>query len=387
MKKLMILLLLAMLVASGCGKDTTSNNGKSDSKIAKAVSNKGETSDSEGQKGLTLVKNIDQLGMEPIPNLGDTDYIFEKDGYTYVLTVNSQDVESELFSPEDLAFSLNVSVLKDDKWIVKNKVTDLLNQVWNTKNEKAKTWTSSIEFTNSAMYVLTTTDFAGTGESTEQPIHQIHKITFSNDGVAQDAMILNKRETTEGNFNYGIVNNFEHPYLLEHIYSSSLDDNLDKYNILSEDDKLITTITNSDPNSHSKIELLGNLAFINDGILYFGGMKQAQSYSLKKNDLIWNADGSKFEFPIADGNAQSYSLVKNGVYTVTRIKSDYLLGYTQLDSDGSAREINSALIPSNIDIKQVFVSEDSKNVNVYTIVDYKGKSTIQKYIYSRIDQK
>ncbi len=119
--------------------------------------------------------------------------------------------------------------------------------------------------------------------------------------------------------------------------------------------------------------------------LFFGNMKHVQSYNLKKKDLYWNADGSELNFPFAAGLYQSFVPVKNGAYLVTHAKGNFYLSYTQLNSDGTATILATIDIPASLEIKNAYISADSKNVNVYAVVEYKGQPTIQKYTYSRID--
>lgn len=118
MKKLLSLLLVCIIVVSGCSNnDNNSTTSDSDEKSGTT-----ESKAKEDSKTFSLEKKIDQLGGKTFSSKGlnQHSFITDKDGYTYILTL-------DINSPErnNANAILYVSVIKGEEILLKEKQVDL----------------------------------------------------------------------------------------------------------------------------------------------------------------------------------------------------------------------------------------------------------------------
>lgn len=127
LKKLLLGILISIVfLLGGCGVEK--NNNMSDS-IA--------TEDDENrQDKFTIVEKIDLVGNDVVTINKREDFqrvsrqVFEKDGYTYF-------VEAIHDYTGGMIFKVKVSVLRKDKWIIKDKITDFSDEIGDTRNSGA----------------------------------------------------------------------------------------------------------------------------------------------------------------------------------------------------------------------------------------------------------
>ncbi|WP_350299054.1 hypothetical protein [Peribacillus frigoritolerans] len=154
---------------------------------------------------------------------------------------------------------------------------------------------------------------------------------------------------------------------------------------MDKDGKLLYSIDNYavDLGEYSGIPIITTL---HNDVLFFGRSSEAEAYDFKAKDLIWNEDGTKTKksYNLAEGSVEAFTNVENGIYTISFENGEYLVGYTILNKK-QASIVSSIALPSELNIEKTFISLNDENVNVYTLVDYKGKATLQKYIIPRID--
>ena len=363
-----LFLMLIILVISGCGQGESNDSNNSENVAQEAMKHEiYETPQFE------LKEKVEQLGNEAITEELDTDIlVFEDKGYTYVA--------QPIYDESDEFFTFSVSVLKDDKWIARNVETDLSDQIYK-KNEYSYSPSIRMIYKDTAFFVeseftLYTNDNEWMGR-----LYNLHKITFNKDGVATAKELYSKQKTSFdyylsytsalNQYNYIVCDATDKTY---EIYN---EDNQNPYYVPYEigfgafpnPNNVIGGPTLSMPHRFSTI--------INDTLYY-----SDKAYDLKKNDKIWNEDGSEREFSVSPEGDMIWN-VDNGFYQLNRDTST--LSYFEID-DVEPLIVDSIEIPSSLNIENAYLTVDKKNVTVHTLVIYKDQPTIQKYVFPRIDR-
>ncbi|WP_350299055.1 hypothetical protein [Peribacillus frigoritolerans] len=129
------LVIFIILLVGGCGQEKKEESKEQGS--VEQVNKSGEPLEEE-VKQFEVKEKIDQLGNESLSGL-PTDHlntiVTEQDGYTYVI---EPVFDNNVRDSSALSFMFKVSVIKDGKWVVKGKTTDLTNEIYNTKDLNAK---------------------------------------------------------------------------------------------------------------------------------------------------------------------------------------------------------------------------------------------------------
>lgn len=385
MRSLILLLFISIIfIVSGCGKEKAEGISEDESQT--------EQSSVENQNSLELKEKNNQVGSEAIAqDISDFDYqddisVFEKEGYTYVIEPDYEGNKA-IRDPSDLSFKVKVSVSKNNKWIVKNKITDLTKELFKSNDLKdVYEWYVNVDYKNPFAFVSIDTSFNTNSESNQ--MHDIYKLSFTKDGNAHYKRIFRDNYPTA---HVSEVDSFSTSYTFvqgekdtNFIQTISIDGE-DKHKLFNQKGKELFTI-NVDNVSFNRGGWQ-SICMLNKDMLYFGDPSEVEIYNNKTKDLVWNSDGSKKTLDISEDFVETSSSVKNGIYTLSHINStgDTVLEFTQLQKE-QATKMASVVIPSDLKIKKIFMSLDKKNVNVFTLVEYKGKAAIQKYVFSRIDK-
>ncbi|MGE7944407.1 hypothetical protein ACQKNB_20225 [Lysinibacillus xylanilyticus] len=119
-------------------------------------------------------------------------------------------------------------------------------------------------------------------------------------------------------------------------------------------------------------------------------------YDLNKQEVIWNDDGKEKEFKTNfDSNIESfrYAAVKDGFYVACKSNNDDLVSVSYYNYDGEDIELVSSLELKDL-LKSVSAEKapfeltvQDKEVILTRYVVFKGKPTVEKYVFDRIDKK
>lgn len=366
MKKLIFLLFVLLLVASGCGKDET-KTAKSGAGEGTAEKSKAENpNDIEEVNTLNLEKQIDQLGGESFSEegLNEHTHIADIDGYTYVLT-------PEIFAPgySNAAVKLYVSILKDDKFIIKEKVVDL------TETIDASLITNYFEYDfNQNSFLITATTY---DEISKKYKEKLISVRISEAGESE-AKVIKEANSSAPNFQF--INGLKGSYFKDCLNNQC--------NILDSDGNTLYTFETGDL-YNERAEL-----FFDEQLerVYFNDKERdtanvAFAYDTKMNDMVWNTDGTEMLYTIPTSKS-SYIGENNGFYVLhTEDTTEHTLSYYS-NASGEPIENTQVSISSSLETEKVEDNDltlDETHINVYRNVIYKGKPALQKYSYTRMD--
>lgn len=391
MKKRIGGLLLSMaVIASGCS-DEGATKTESPSKETQE-SNEAAEQQVEEVKQLTVKEEDEQFGNDSLS--GElTDYpdtkVAVKDGYTYfVEPMHSKNGLDPNADADTLYYQFVVSVIKDDKFIVKEETVDLSKEIWNTGELDS---VRSHQFINLGDKVLLVTQTELSDGTVKE---QWHNVTFNvkgEDGTLnyQHKVVFEKEYSVDeqNNQQTSLLSGMKSTYFLEKV--TDLETDIPQLKIYDETGKVVKAIENKNekyPNVHYMDE-----AFFDEekDLIFFGDtymLSQTQMYDIKKDDMVWKQDGSEKVYDISAVSLQGFAKTNDdGLYILTQSANAYELQYL-LFGEEQMEEVSSFEFHTELDMKNAMMAVDKKNIYVYTFVTYQGKTTIQRSVIPRIDK-
>ncbi|MCK2000509.1 hypothetical protein MZM54_03760 [[Brevibacterium] frigoritolerans] len=391
MKKRISGLLLSMaVIASGCS-DEGATKTESPSKETKESNGSAEQQVEEVNK-LSVKEDDEQFGNDSLS--GElTDYpdtkVAVKDGYTYfVEPMHSKNGLDPNADTDTLYYQFVVSVIKDDKFIVKEETVDLSKEIWNTGGLDS---VRSHQFINLGDKVLLVTQTELSDGTVKE---QWHNVTFNvkgEDGTLnyQHKVVFEKEYSVDeqNNQQTSLLPGMKSTYFLEKV--TDLETTIPQLKIYDEAGKVVKTIENKNekyPNVHYMDEAFfdeeKDLIFFSDTYM----LSQAQMYDIKKDDMVWKQDGSEKEYDISAESLQGFAKTDDdGLYILTQSADGYELKYL-LFGEEQMEEVSTFEYHTELEMKKAIMDVDKKNIYVYTFVNYKGKPTIQRSVIPRIDK-
>lgn len=363
MKKLIFFLFVFLLVASGCGKGET----ETANSVTAEKSEADEPTEIESVKTLALKQQIDQLGGESFSEegLNEHSHIADIDGYTYVLT-------PDIFAPgySNASAKLYVSILKDDKFIIKEKVVDLTETI----GEDFITNFLEYDFNQNYFLVTATTYDKDSLKYKEKLI----SVSISEIGESDSKVIKEADSSAPVN---QFINGLNGSYFKDCLKNQC--------NILDSDGNTLYTFKTGDL-YNDKAELffdeLLERVYLNDNERDTTNV--AFAYDTKMNDMVWNTDGTEMLYTIPTSKS-SYIGENNGFYVLhTEDTTEHTLYYYS-NVNGEPTENTQVSISSSLETEKVEDNDltlDEEYINVYRNVIYKGKPALQKYSYTRMDK-
>lgn len=381
-KHLAILGMSLAVIASGCGnEEVEKNEGKANG--TEETSAAAEQAVQE-VKELSIKETIEQLGNESLSgNVRDfsSANVSEKDGYTYI--VNPLQTESDVYPEEETGkanYQFDVSVLKDNKWLVKQKIVDLSDKIWDTGNADSERTNEFVNLGDTVLVLTKTT----TDDTTSE---KIHKISFDQDGEATHKVVKEREYKTEDNtVTTRLLNESKDTYIFE---TDEANPEQPTFKMFNPEGEEVASIENKN-DSFPANDLVYPVLYDDEReVLLFkteaGAFMGAEVYDVKADDLVWNKDGSEKKYDISHELPKSLYNTKAGVYVFSSPYSNSsILSYSKLGKE--AEEISTLEISTEIEYENSVMSVDDENLYVYTFVEYKGKPTVQKYVVPRIDQ-
>ena len=363
----MFLLFVFLLVASGCGKDEIKT---ADSVAGEDTAEKSEAENSneiEIVNTLNLENQIDQLGGESFSEegLNEHTHIADIDGYTYVLT-------PDIFAPgySNATAKLYVSILKDDKFIIKEKVVDL------TETIGVGFITNYFEYDfNQNSFLVTATTYDQVSMKYKE---KLISVSISETGES-DSKIIKEADSSSPNFQF--INGLKGSYFKDCLNNQC--------HILDTDGNTLYTFETGDL-YNEKGELFFDeqleRVYLNDNERDTANV--AFAYDIKMNDRVWNAGGTEMLYTIPTSKS-SYIGENNGFYVLhTEAATEHTLYYYS-NANGEPTENTQVSISSSLETEMVEDNDltlDETHINVYRNVIYKGKPALQKYSYNRMDK-
>ncbi|PAF38824.1 hypothetical protein CHH58_05210 [Terribacillus saccharophilus] len=354
MKKILgLIFILSIVFLSACGEEESAE-GKNIEEGSVSASSTTEDVKAE-PASFELEEKIDQFGGESLEDIypGDTDFEILKDGdYTYLFQW-----EAQVVNPS----SYYVSVAKDNKWVtIQNEVniaddSNLSNRTHSEPEIKKSG--------NSILLLLSTWD------ETNGDYNTAYKLTFNPDGTMNAKLILDNPAEDGDEFNTlslrFVKGSNEKVFIAER--------NLDNVGTIYDDEGNEKYVVN---NLDASSVWDSSYIDVEKNILYFDG---GSMYDLSKDDYMWTDAGDKkrdssYLAPHNDGKYQLLSPLGEG----------WSLDYSLLENE-EFKSQDSVKIPDELDAKDAKMVVNEKSVDVYTTVEYRGKPTIQKYTYNRID--
>ncbi|WP_078551612.1 hypothetical protein [Bacillus alkalicellulosilyticus] len=336
MERLLFLLALALIFITGCENSQ------------------------ENYENLYLEYQLDQLGEESFTNegLNNDTHIAEKDGFTYIITPISELGDS---------LRLIVSILENNNFKIKEKEIDvslLMDSRWNTDDR-------SYSYDFSENNILLYTEY-GLSE------RYFHSINIDQSGNAS-LRFLNKTESRGEMDSYTFfIEGLRGTYFEECFDNNCNLFNFEGNSIYTYEDKWKSLFPTS-------ISLFFDEA---NGFYYLsnlGNYHNAFAFDTTSNAVVWDLNGAQKEFNFPSNINHQYVGGSNGFYIASRTSNKVNNLYFYNTTNNEVTLSSESLLQSNLDIMQTRVTLDNYYFNVYNIVQYQGKPTIQKYSYKRVD--
>ncbi|WP_370296739.1 hypothetical protein [Rossellomorea marisflavi] len=368
MKKRFSLLFLAiLLVLSACGKEDASPEAKGNDEIGKsdtASEEKETNTDGEATEyaPLELTKTNVQVGNEPIP--GDLEHLHVvKDGkYTYFI---GNEADHTTFS---------VSVVKGNTWTEKEVKSKI--QIDNPENEVLNDY---ITESGHSLLVELKRDYS--------EVVDYYKLTMNPSGKI-DSKLIYKFEPEE--FTSMRMDRIHGSDGKEYLYL--MDTNDDSFTIYDDDGKEWAVFENKNDIDVPFITGFSNGTFldVDKKMLYIAETTIPKAFKniidLKEGDFVWDESGQEVRYDLKRDTF--YGLYKPYEDWMYDLSSDghghYSLSYSMMGQEGLV-QVSTASIPEDLEFNNPTMIVGKKAINVYTEVTYKGKPTIQKYTFDRID--
>ncbi|MCA1055201.1 hypothetical protein LCM10_09395 [Rossellomorea aquimaris] len=375
----MSICVLFLLVGCGQGVDKEEGNKTESHPVESTGDEKAEENDTQEAKMLYLEGQVEQLGGEAFTEEGLTKntYITDKDGITYIFTpIYDKNV---LFYDGTNTFTVNLSVVKDNKFVVKEKKIDL---------------TSLLNLQGKSYYF----GFSGT--------NVLFSIVEGNaDGSTITSQLVAVEINQSGDTDVKVIKEGSYP---------SQDPNSPKRSILKDalkgdyfkectneecdliDSEGKTIFSYSESNTFPKEKGFNNTYLFLDenvGRYYVYNAKinkvveSATAYDLNANDMVWGENGAAREFAFNAKGSFSYSAATDGFYSLQPTSStENTLMYYKYSEEGDVQPWTEGFLMVNLPTEaKAQLTLDKKYLNVYTIVTFQGQPTIQKYPFTRVD--
>ncbi|AIF68421.1 hypothetical protein GZ22_18525 (plasmid) [Terribacillus saccharophilus] len=379
-KLLMSSFLIVMIVLSACGKNDSSDDTDAAAKPADTPEEVipqastleepvTETTSKEedaalqqdaAPQTLTLQEKVDQVGNSTLFSSNAQDYkgfeIIEKDGYTYFI-YDSKD--------HDLA----VSVEKDNKWVAEDVPINI------TDSSLPKDSLGDRELISSGDSLLYNLEVVG-----ESDYHVVYKLTFDPTGSVTAELV---KQTEDGEDADLVQGSDGKAYIFNHIQDSS-DYSYERVLMNDKGEELYSLKNMED----GVVDLLD----VHNGVIY----QEDTVYDIKVDDFIWDEHGQEMSFDLNFDVAPS-NVYKSNIADLYKLDTYLCAGCTDgmaaradlsYSTNGTyeTTEISKYTLPTEAAVYDATMVVGEDSINVYSIVEFKGNPTLQKYTIGRIDQ-
>ncbi|WP_161785545.1 hypothetical protein [Lysinibacillus sp. GbtcB16] len=358
------------LTACGSKEDISNISEKEIEKIVDEVEvNKPmeEESQSSNQGELVIDSKTEQLGSDTLSDIAlhsDYTHIAVKDDLTYILTFypyKEPSIESK---------ALYVSILKDDKFIVKEKLINLASII----GDEYRIRDEGFGFNENSLLLIAEDDFMNRDAN-----QKLLSIIVDEKGEIESKIISESKIT-----NVKIIPGLDNGFYFLDCKSSSC-------SIIDGEGKVPFTfeVTNAMPEFEVVFldEEASRLYIETWGYISSKRNEEALAVDLVANDMIWEESGAMKPYYFEKGTNTKYARAKDGFYTVylnVYGKSGYELEvkYYIVKNDEITLEAET-IIPLSLELisyGNFYISTNNDILNIYTGVLYKGRPTVQKYV-------
>ncbi|SEO08434.1 hypothetical protein SAMN04489762_3447 [Terribacillus saccharophilus] len=375
MNKLLISsLLIMMIVLSACGNNESSEDNNTTAKPANTpeevipqastleepISDPASEEEDAASQTLTLQEKIDQVGNSPLSSSNAQDYkgfeIIEKDGYTYFI-YDSKD--------HDLA----VSVEKDNEWIAEDVPVNI------TDSRLPKDSLGDRELISSGDSLLYNLEVVG-----ESDYHMIYKLTFDPSGLLTAELI---KQTEDGEDADLVQGSDGKAYILNYILDSS-DYSYERV-LMDDKGEELYSLHNMEG---GEVDLLD----VHNGVIY----QEDTVYDIKVDDFIWDEHGQEMSFDL-NFDVEPSNVYKSNIADIYKLDTYLCAGCTDgmaaradlsYSTNGAfeTTEISIYTLPTEAAVYDATMVVGDDSINVYSIVEFKGNPTLQRYTIGRIDE-
>ncbi|WP_336770506.1 hypothetical protein [Bacillus bombysepticus] len=401
---LLIPAMSTLLLLGACGNDDVS---KPSDKQPTKTDSKPSTSENTGEQGsdsMKITKTIQEVGGVGLEGQADTydDSIIKAIDDTLII---ANPVKSNVTS----TYEVEISILEKNKWVYKSKEVDILDKVFTNPDGNERSYT--VEQFGSDLLLKTkelNTDHKGYIEkyyivsfdkNAEPTYKEIHE--FKGEGSSFEI------EATFHPYEmHTLVDGNNGPYLL---VTTAVEK--DKFEFTLKDNKGKAIRTIKDPNSllyshASKPDTLmertsGSYYYYDEkkDLLYYPSAQQKNLhmvYDMKKNDLLWDERGKAktFGLSVTCGYLDKNNIFTGTVHTGKGIytlyegecmgKNSIIMSYMESQKDNTLLGSGYVEIPRELKTYKTALADGKNEVYVYTIVEYKGKPTVQKHIINKV---
>lgn len=389
---------IAVMALSGCGK---AEEKPKETKEVQVKNEEGTASTTEMQ----VKETIQQLGNEALSGSGSSyseAYMGETDGVlTIVKTMKAQ----------SNSFQVDVSVLKDEKWTVKNKEVEMIDKIWSIKEDHARSY--EVKRIGSRLLVKTS---EATSNDIAETLETYQLITFDEKGEPSFKKIneFKKKESSgfvvDGSFDpyqmYLVVDGKEGPYVL---FGTTTSEDKREYELKDLDGKTVKKF--KDPNQLlfkgntgnvlTKMDIAsGNYLYFDEKkeYLYYPSKEQKELtmvYDTKKEDVLWDDQGKARTVSMSPvcgnlNNRDTYTDTlhdEKGMYALYSGacigKDQHVLSFVTQNKDLTFTSPQFMEMKYDNTYYNLTIGQDKKHVYLYKIVDYKGKTTVQKNVIDK----
>ncbi|MFJ7890414.1 hypothetical protein ACIQYL_20340 [Lysinibacillus xylanilyticus] len=371
MKRILFVTSVALLLTA-CGSKEDINN-ISEKEIEKIVDEVEinepieEEAQNSNQGELVIDSTTEQLGSDTLSDIAlhsDYTHIAVKDDFTYILTFypyKEPNVESK---------TLYVSILKNDKFVVKEKLINLASII----GDEYRIREEGFGFKENSLILIAEDDFMNNDAN-----QKLISITVDEKGEIE-SKIISESKVSNVKIIQGLNNGF---YFLECKSSSC--------SIIDAEGKIPFTfeVTNAMPEFEVLFldEEASRLYIETWGYIKAKRNEEALAIDLVANDMIWEENGAMKPYYFEKNTTTKYARAKDGFYTVRLNvygKSGYELEvkYYKVKNNEIMLEAET-IIPLSLELisyENFYISSNNDSLNIYTGVLYKGRPTVQKYV-------
>lgn len=359
-------ILTATMILGACSQteEETNNSDVLEEDLMSEVTDSEMADEAVDSDVLFLANQNEQLGGESFSEegLSKRTQIVDKDGYTYVLTP-SMETQSK-------SGTLIVSILKDDEFIIKEKVIDI---------EMPSIEGDRYRYTEMAFYGNTLLIVSADNTKYKSPTQYIFTTVTVNENGEAETNEVRRSEYDDKYLEDALISGLKGYYFFEQLSDNNA-------NIVDKDGNVLYSFS-----TDGKYPVDTDVAFLdeeNDRI-YFYGSEGKIAFDLNENDMIWDTSGTEMIFDFPAGYRTTRLAGNNGMYILEQLSlTDSTLTYYTFISEGELAFVSEGLMGSALEAVYEYndiLSLDDENLNVYKIVMYKGDPTIQKFSFARVD--
>lgn len=379
-KNLLFFIVLLVLLMGGCSNGATEESTENLTKVdndntEEAINETTDTDelenvDDNAEYSLSLVSHVEQLGMESFsdkgliknPDLMKRAFVSEKDGITYVV--------SYVYDSNELV----ISTIEHGEFIVKEKSVVLESLI----GEGNQIGSIGLNGNN----ILITSYPISLSYDTKR----IQTVTINQDGELTTSF---NNENIPKDVSFDLIKGLDGSYF-------QLNEN-GKQTILQTDG---TELYNHSTDGSYPAEKDYRIHFFDEhkGIIYFKEDSDLNifdeddanviAFNINDDDLIWNDSGDSKLFNMQSSNFSHFISGDGGYYVVRLLSSDELqVSFYTIEHDDFVLQ-DQIEVPMTLEVGHrlfdVDITLGERTLNVYVNVVYKGKQTLQQYMFTRV---